>query len=275
MKDIYTFGVQPAKRTLTIPDMRDAKAAGRKLVQTFADTFEELNAVEQAGLDMVICDSSHAEILREANKTTFATVSMKMTELPTVDDIFREAFRVLHLGVDAVITPRSARTIETLAREGIPVMAHKGLVPRKTILTGGLKAAGKTAAEATELYKEFKRLEDAGAFAVECEVIAAPVMEVIAKNTSMICISLGSGSGGDVHRLFLDDICGESPKLPRHARVFGDIGAAREALNKARIDALLAFKAACQNGSYPSPPETVSMQENELEEFLENVEKLK
>jgi 3-methyl-2-oxobutanoate hydroxymethyltransferase len=274
MKDIYTFGVQPAQRSLTIPDMREAKANGQKLVQTYAGTFEELAAVEKAGLDMLICDSAHAQILRDANQTTFTTVSMKMTELPTIDDIFREAFRVLHLGVDAVITPRSAQTIEALAREGIPVMGHMGLVPRKSILTGGLRAAGKTATEATELFKDFKRLEDAGAFAVECEVITAPVMEVIAKNTGLICISLGSGSGGDVHHLFLDDICGESAKLPRHARVFGEIGPARRALEKVRIDALVAFKNACTDGSFPMPQETASMPHDEYEKFLENVEKL-
>lgn len=275
MKDIFTFGVQPAKRTVTIPDMREAKADGRKLVQTFASSFDEMAAVEEAGLDMLICDSSQAEMLREANKTTFCTASMKMTELPTVDDIFREAFRVLHLGVDAVITPRSAQTIEVLAREGIPVMAHMGLVPRKSVMTGGLRAAGKTADEATALFKEFMRLQDAGAFAVECEVITAPVMQEIAKRTSMICVSLGSGSGGDVHHLFLSDICGESLTLPRHARRFGDLGPTRSALSRARVDALVSFKTACIEGNFPSAGETASMPQDEYEMFLENIEKLR
>ena len=44
MKNIYTFAAQPAQRSVTIPCMRKAKAEGRKLIQTTANTAEEARA---------------------------------------------------------------------------------------------------------------------------------------------------------------------------------------------------------------------------------------
>lgn len=274
MKDIYTFAAQPAQRTVTIPCMRQAKREGRKLIQTMANTAEEARAVETAGFDMMICDAANAHIVREANKTTFCTAAVKISEQVTVDDIMREAFRVLHLGVDAIITPRSFSTIEKLTREGIPVMGHLGLVPRKSIWIGGLRAVGKTADEALELYKNYKRLEDAGAFSAESEVIVGPVMTEIAKRTSIICISLGSGSGGDVSFLFMNDLCGETDNAPRHARAFGNLRAKYEELHQERIVALAAFKSASLEGSFPTAKETPGMPQAELDAFKNTLGKI-
>lgn len=274
MKNIYTFAAQPARRSVTIPCMRKAKAEGRKLIQTTANTAEEARAVEAAGFDMMICDAANAHIVRDANKTTFCTAAVKLTEHVTVDDIMREAFRVLHLGVDAIITPRSFATVEKLTREGIPVMGHLGLVPRKSISIGGLRAVGKTADEALELYKDYKRLEDAGAFSAESEVIAGPVMTEIAKRTSLICVSLGSGSGGDVSFLFMNDLCGETENAPRHARAFGNLRAKQEELHLERIAALGAFKAASLEGGFPTEKETPGMRAAELDTFRNALEKI-
>ena len=274
MKSIYTFAAEPAKRSVTIPCMREAKAEGRKLIQTTANTAEEARAVETAGFDMMICDAANAHIVRAANKTTFCTAAIKIGEHVTVDDIMREAWRVLMLGVDAIITPRSFKTIETLTREGIPVMGHLGLVPRKSISIGGLRAVGKTADEALELYRDYKRLEDVGAFSAESEVIAGPAMTEIARRTSIICVSLGSGSGGDVSFLFMNDLCGETEHAPRHARAFGNLRAKYEELHQERIAALTAFKAASLNGSFPSAKETPTMAEAEFDAFQNALAKI-
>lgn len=274
MKNIYTFAAHPAQRTVTIPCMQKAKAEGRKLIQTTANTAEEARAVETAGFDMMICDAANAHIVREANKTTFCTAAVKITEHPTVEDIMREAFRVLALGIDAIITPRSFKTIEKLTREGIPVMGHLGLVPRKSISTGGLRAIGKTADEAIELYRDYKRLEGAGAFSAESEVIVGPVMSEIAKRTSLICVSLGSGSGGDVSFLFMNDLCGETQGAPRHARAFGNLHAKYEELHQERIAALSAFKAASLDGSFPSSKETPVMAQDQFDAFNDAMAKL-
>ncbi|ASJ71964.1 3-methyl-2-oxobutanoate hydroxymethyltransferase [Granulosicoccus antarcticus] len=266
MKHIYTAAGQPASRTVTIADMRSAKGQ-RKLVQVTANTADEAMAVQEAGIDMMICDAANAHIVRAANPTTFCTAAVKLTEHATTDDIMREAYRVMHLGVDAIITPRSFKTVEILAREDIPVMGHLGLVPRKSIWLGGLRAVGKTATEAQRLFRDFKSLEDAGAFAVESEVIAGPVMAEIAPRTSLICVSLGSGSGGDVTFLFMNDLCGETANPPRHARAFGNLAALHEALYKARVQALNDFRVAALEGEFPTVAQTPTLDDNELAIF--------
>ncbi len=266
MKKIYTAAAQPAYRTVTIADMRAAKGK-QKLVQVTANTADEASAVEEAGIDMMICDAANAHIVRATNQTTFCTAAIKLTEHATTDDIMREAYRVLHLGVDAIITARSFRTVETLAREDIPVMGHLGLVPRKSIWTGGLRAVGKTADEADKLYRDFKSLEDAGAFAVESEVIPGPVLAEISPRTKLITVSLGSGTGGDVMFLFMNDLCGETTNPPRHARAFGNLGALHEALYKARVRALNDFRQAALGGEFPTAAETPDLDVEELKTF--------
>lgn len=266
MKKIYTAAAQPASRTVTIADMREAKGK-RKLVQVTANTADEASAVEEAGIDMMICDAANAHIVRAANQTTFCTAAIKLTEHATTDDIMREAYRVLHLGVDAIITARSFQTVETLAREDIPVMGHLGLVPRKSIWIGGLRSVGKTAEEAEKLFRDFKSLEDAGAFAVESEVIPGPVMAEIAPRTKLITVSLGSGTGADVMFLFMNDLCGETGNPPRHARAFGNLGALHEALYKARVQALNDFRSAALGGDFPSAAETPGVDAGELDAF--------
>ena len=71
-------------------------------------------------------------------------------------------------------------------------MGHLGFVPKKSTLYGGIRGVGKTADEALGLWHKFRQLEDAGAFAVECELIPAEVMSVINEQTGLTTISLGS-----------------------------------------------------------------------------------
>ena len=274
MKNIYTYSAVPAKRIVTVDCMRKAKKEGRKLTQVTAYTPDEARAAEEAKIEMMVVNASSAGEMRQHNNTTFTTAAIKMTEHATTDDILREACRVLHLGIDAVITPRSPHVIEALAREGFPVMGHLGLVPRKTIITGGLKAAGKTSDEALDLLREFKRLESAGAFAVESEVICGESLAEIAKRTSLICISLGSGNGGDVDFLFQSDIVGEDENPPRHVQKFGDLAKMYRDIYAARVAALNAFRDASASGAFPTPEITPNMAPGEYEKFLAEVDRI-
>ena len=67
-------------------------------------------------------------------------------------------------------------------------MGHLGFVPKKSSLYGGIRAVGKTAEEAAALWEQFQRLEEAGAFAVECELIPEKVMSEISRRTGMATI---------------------------------------------------------------------------------------
>ena len=53
MKNIYTWAAVPARRTLTVRDLKVAKGK-KKFTQVTANTIEEANAAEKAGFDMEI-----------------------------------------------------------------------------------------------------------------------------------------------------------------------------------------------------------------------------
>ena len=53
MKNIYTWAAKPAKRTLTVRDLKAAKGK-RKFTQVTANSVDEAEAAEKAGFDMII-----------------------------------------------------------------------------------------------------------------------------------------------------------------------------------------------------------------------------
>jgi 3-methyl-2-oxobutanoate hydroxymethyltransferase len=189
------------------------------------------------------------------------------TQAVTVDDILRAAFGAIEAGADAVITARSYEMVRALTAESIPVVGHLGFVPRKSTWTGGVRAVGKTAAEAIGLWDRIRRLEDAGAFAAECEIVPAAVMAEINKRTSLVTISLGSGGDADVIFLFASDICGESSKRPRHARAWGDLASLYKAVREERVKALSGFRAAVGTATFPAVQEIAGIPAHEMEEF--------
>ena len=267
MKSIYTWDAKPARRNLTAADMRAAKGA-RKLTQTTANTAEEAAAAADAGIDLIMGNAQNTAAVREGALDLFFTAAVALPDHPTEADILRTAFAALKAGADSIYTARGPHIVEMLAREDIPVMCHLGLVPRKSTWRGGLRAVGRTAEEATELWNAFRRMEDAGAFSVEAEVIPAPVMAEISRRTRLVTMSLGSGSGGDVIYLFQNDICGEQPDRPRHARAFGDLHSLHEKIRQERRAALRAFREAVHTGDFPSASETAGISDEDLGAFV-------
>ena len=196
------------------------------------------------------------------------TAALGMPDFPTADDVLRAAFQAMADGADSIYTARGPHVVEMLAREGIPVMCHLGLVPRRSTWNGGLRAIGKTADEALALWQSFVDMENAGAFSVEAEVICAPVMAEITRRTKLVTSSLGSGPDADVIYLFQNDICGEAPDAPRHARAFGNLHTLYQQIDTERRAALSGFAEAARGGSYPAKGETAGLPEGELDAFL-------
>ena len=271
MKNIYTWDAKPARRNLTVADIK-AKKGKEKLTQVTANTADEAHAAGEASIDMLICDSKNVETVRKGNSELFLTAALVIPEYPTDSDLLRGAFKALAQGADAVMTARSMSIVSLLANEDIPVMRHLGLVPRKSTWVGGLIAVGKNADEAFDLFQKFKRLENAGAFSVEAEVIPGPVLSEISKRTSLITVSLGSGKGGDVTYLFMEDICGENAEAPKHAKSFGNIYKLREMIKEERIKSLKEFRKSSLDEKFPSDQETAKINDREFELFMEKLD---
>jgi 3-methyl-2-oxobutanoate hydroxymethyltransferase len=97
-------------------------------------------------------------------------------------------------------------------------------------------------------------------------------MAEINQRVGMATISLGSGPSANVMFLFSSDICGESPRKPRHARAYADLAALHEQIDAERIRALTAFRADVASGAFPSESEVGQIDPDELKRFVESID---
>ena len=75
MKNVYTWAAVPAKRTLTVGDLKAAKSK-RKFTQVTANTTEEACAAEKAGFDMIISNAFNVKKVREGSRNLFLTAAL-------------------------------------------------------------------------------------------------------------------------------------------------------------------------------------------------------
>ena len=271
-KNIYTYGGEPAQRYLTVADFIGCRGT-RKFTSTVPGTKEEAEACAAAEIDHLSIWDTITPIIRAGAPHTFISATLPMSEYVTKDEILRAAIKAAEAGADAIQTPRSLEIVEMLVKEGLSVQGHLGLVPRRSTQVGGLRIIGKTAQEALELLEDFRRLEEAGAFAVEVECVAENALAEIQQHSNLVTHSIGAGSAGDVILLYLEDICGDVQNPPRHARTFGNLRSIRAELANERMRSLRAFRHAVVDGLFPGAAESVSMPESEhatLQEALAN-----
>ncbi len=272
MTRILDWNGRDADRTVTVASIAALKGSGRQYVQVTAGTEEEASAADAAGIDMVVCLAASVPDVRRGSSRLFVTAAIDFGGEVTLDDLLATAFRSLSAGADAVITARRLDAVRLLAAEGVPVMGHLGFVPKRSTQLGGVRQVGRDADEATALWRQFQQLEDAGAFAVECELIPAAVLAEITPRTSMATISLGSGSAADVMFLFQSDIVGEGPRVPRHARSYGNVADLQRQIADERVRALSAFRADVLDGRFPADTEVGRIHPGELARFVEQLD---
>lgn len=276
MKRIYDFSRSPAERNYTIADLQALKGSGRKLSMANPADAAELRACVEAGIDLLVVWESQIEEVRRIAPTHFAGVGSTWAQFATTDEIMAHAFDMMRKGGDIYDALRSYDVMEALAKEGIPVQSHIGLIPTFSHYCGGLRGWGRTADEAMEIYRTLKRMEDVGVLAVEAECIAEDVLEAVNEKTSIVTFSLGSGKAGDVIMSFVSDICGEPSEEatpPKHAHAFGGVGRLHKQIHEERVAALKAYHAEVAAKNFPYPETNISMRPDEKDKFLEALDR--
>jgi 3-methyl-2-oxobutanoate hydroxymethyltransferase len=121
-----------------------------------------------------------------------------------------------------------------------------------------------------------KRLESAGAYAAELELVPHQLATYLCKKTSMLLMSLGSGSGCDTQFLFSDDILGDyDERIPRHAKAYRNFLKENQRLQQERISAFKEYSADVQSGRFPASNNLVSIDQPVLDEVLKSLENRK
>jgi 3-methyl-2-oxobutanoate hydroxymethyltransferase len=171
------------QKPLTIPDLREMKATGRKVaVLTCYDALfarlldgivdillvgDSLNQV-LAGHETTLSASLeqmiyHAQAVRRGARRSLIIVDLPfLTYQVTVEEALRNAGRVMKEtgahGVKLEGGEHMAETVRALVRVGIPVMGHIGLTPQSVHQLGGYRIQGRERATADRLRSDARFL---------------------------------------------------------------------------------------------------------------------
>ena len=257
----------------TVADLRAAKGQ-RQLTMVYVTTADEAAACAEAGIDLLSIETSYWNAdMRAAAGDCFVQVGLQYGVLATTDDYLRAAHDALLSGGDAVYCAASTQVVARLAAEGVPVVGHVGLIPSRRTWTGGFRAVGKTVESAAAIMEQVRRLEDAGAFAAEIEVVPEPIAAEIARRTSLVLVSMGAGTGCDAQYLFAEDILGYTPgHVPRHAKAYRDFRTEYDRLQRERVGAFAEFAADVASGAYPQPEHLVPVDDDVVAAFVEHLD---
>ncbi len=243
------------KRPPTVADLL-ANRGKHQYAMLRVETMEEAEAAALAGVEMFSIPAAmiHDPRFREVAPTAFAFPGDNFYEIGDTSAFMKWAMPLFKAGADGFYCSGSLKTVREMAEHALPVCGHVGLIPSKATWTGGFKAVGKTLDSAKWVWDACVALQDAGAFAVEIEVVPHQITQAIAEKTDLFLISMGAGVGGHAQYLFTDDVLGQnSGHIPRHAKVYADFNAEYAALQEKRVAAMRAFADDVHTGQYPAP----------------------
>ena len=267
--------LRPARK-YSVYDLRQLKGK-RCLIHVHVKSPEEAAAAEAAEIDLLSCsfDTAAAQarlpLLVAAAPKSFISGATPHG-LASPEAAIRVGFQALEAGASSVYCSASPWMIEAMAREGIPVVGHLGMVPRHATWTN-VRAIGKTAGEAGQLYAQMKRLENAGAYAAELELVPHRLASYLCQKTSLLLMSLGSGDGCDSQFLFSDDILGDyDERIPRHAKAYRHFLKEYQRLQAERVAAFREYADDVKSGRFPGAQHLVAMDEVVFQEAIAAIE---
>jgi 3-methyl-2-oxobutanoate hydroxymethyltransferase len=257
---------------LTVKELLDLKGV-RQISFVQVARAEEAIAAAAAGMDMIgtgYCPETR-DFPSLVPKSHFQ-FGLAWGSHASAEEALREAMQAMAAGAESIYCGMSPQVVEVLAREGVPVIVHVGLVPPKATWVGGMRAVGRSAEQASRVYRDAKAFESAGAFALEMEVVPARVAAEITKRVSILTISLGSGPDCDATYLFSADLLGENRgHIPRHARVYRNFAQERDRLQQERIAAYREYIDDIGQKNFPAEGHSVSIDDQGFENFYNSI----
>ena len=158
-----------------------------------------------------------------------------------------------------------AEIVSAIVKVGIPVLAHIGLTPQRSMELGGLKVQGKTIDEAQKLLKDAIVLQEAGVFGIIIECVPAELAKIITEKVNIPTIGIGAGPYTDGQILVFHDVVGLYPEMrPKFVKTYFN---GYEAFKKA----LKEYIKDCRNRSFPSEKESFKISKDVLKQIKNGV----
>jgi 3-methyl-2-oxobutanoate hydroxymethyltransferase len=259
-------------RPLTITDLLNMKAAGRRVVMLTCYDAMFARLLEDAGVDILLVGDSLNQVIAGHETTLSATLdqmiyhaaavrrgcrrALVFVDLPfltyqiSVVEAIRNAGRVLQeTGAQGVKLEGGAHMIETvtaLVERGIPVMGHLGLTPQSVHALGGYRVQGRDDETADRLLRDAKLLQAAGACAIVLELVPTGLAGRISQSLTIPTIGIGAGPHCDGQVLVLHDMLGLNEQFsPKFLKQYAKLAqAVREAVR--------AYAGEVRDGKYPA-----------------------
>ena len=255
---------------VTIHQLAKWKQIGRSIVSLTAWDYSLAQALDKAGVDLILVGDSLAMVGLGYDSTLPVTLdemihhakavcrgvekALVICDLPfmsyqvSVAQALEAAGRVMkETGASGIKIeggqPKMLEVVRELTTIGIPVMGHVGLTPQSFRVLG-YKQQGKTAEEANLIIDRAIALQQAGAFAVVLEHIPSELAAKITSKLAIPTIGIGAGNQCDGQVLVTADFLGLSARKPPFAKSYVD-------LSEIITNAVKEFKAEVQNKKFP------------------------
>ncbi len=273
-------------RRISVVDIAKLHADGVRIATVTAYDYPTAQLVDEAGIPLILVGDSLGQVMLGYDTTVRVTMdemlhhtkavvrgsnrALVVADMPflsyaTPEDALENAGRFLRdAGAQAVKVEggvRSARTIETLVRAGIPVMGHIGLTPQAINTLGRVRVQGKSREQARALLADALAVQEAGAFAIVLELLPGQLAEAVTERLHIPTIGIGSGAGCSGQIQVITDVLGLGTWTPRHARKYAD-------LHGVILEALRGYRADTEAGTFPGEAETVLMDQTVLDGVL-------
>ncbi len=258
-------------KPVTLPDLRNMKAEGRKIacLTAYDACFAALE--DRAGVDLVLVGDSLGMVVQGHQTTVPVTVDHIAYHSGCVARALRRAFLVADLpflsfadkgrAVDAAARlmqeggakmvklegdESQAGVVAHLSAQGIPICAHMGLTPQLVHKLGGYKVQGRAREEADRMLRTARLMEEAGADILLLECVPRDLAAQITRDAGVPVIGIGAGPETDGQILVVHDALDLTVgRKPRFVRNFmADVASVPEALN--------GYVSAVRSGEFPA-----------------------
>jgi 3-methyl-2-oxobutanoate hydroxymethyltransferase len=216
-------------------DFREMKRHGEKITALTAYDYPTARLLDESGIDIILVGDSVGMVVLGYEDTTRVTLREMLHHTRAVARGVKHAVLVADMPIHTYDTPEQAVAtarqlvdagaqavkleggvsrvpqIEAITREGIPFMAHIGMLPQSVREEGGYKLKGRTQSEAEALMADARAVETAGAFSVVLEIVLAEIAKQITRAIEIPTIGIGSGEHCDGQILVTHDLIGLFP----------------------------------------------------------------
>lgn len=172
----------------------------------------------------------HTRAVARGAKQTPLISDLPAHSTDTPEAAVQSARKLIEAGAHAVKLEggaEAAPTVRAILAEGIPVMAHIGMLPQRVREEGGYRIKGKTPQQAEKLIEDALALDEAGVTGMVLELVTPALAEEISRRTLSPTIGIGSGTNCDGQILVTHDLVGMFPWFtPRFVQPKAQLAAA-------------------------------------------------